>query len=238
MTKQKKELVDKLYYGKDPLQGFSETYDVDKEKDTHDLFAWNSQHEYLTDSIDKLDAKWILELGVWKGGSAIHMAKKLKENGEGVVVCVDTWLGCQLLFNHLGVQSSLKKQFGRPDIWKSFYANVIHFGVQDYILPLHLSSIEGLRLLNGKHRNGFRFYFDLIHHDATHVSPYLYHDLLECRDLMVKNCHIIVDDYFRSGAPQYDAQDFEGVIADTDRFKEEFKYQMETKQNKARLWKE
>lgn len=237
MTKQKKELVDKLYYGKDPFQGFAEKYDVDKEKDLHDLFAWNSQHEYLHDSLDKTKGSWILELGVWKGGSAIHLAKKLKEKGEGVIVCLDSWLGCQLLFNHNGVQSSLKKDFGRPEIWKSFYANVIYHDVQNYILPIHLDSISGLRLLNGKHRNGYKFYFDVVHHDATHVSPYLYNDLIEIKDLVLDDSHILVDDYIQTGAPEFDAMDFSGVIKDTNDFAKEFNYSLESKPNKARLIK-
>jgi hypothetical protein len=201
VTKTKKELVDKFYWGKDPFQGFDYS---SSDLDTNGLFSWNSDHPYLHDSIVKTEAKVIIEAGVWRGGSVIHMAKKLKEMGDGCVIAIDSWLGCHHLHFHQEWQQTLKRHHGRPGTWKIFYANVCEFGLKDYVLPIHMDTVSGLRLLSGKHRGGQRIEADIFHHDAVHFSPYVYQDLLEGWDLLKPGGHIIVDDYTHTGAPKYD----------------------------------
>ena len=81
-------IINKLWRGKDLFSGFIPN------KEKTDFQGWNSDHYFLTDSIDQLNPKIIVEVGVWKGGSTICMAKKIKEKYmDSVVISVDTWLG-------------------------------------------------------------------------------------------------------------------------------------------------
>lgn len=59
-----------------------------------DYQGWGSDHPILTTLIDILRPKLILEVGTWKGLSAIYMANCIKSlNLETEIVCIDIWLG-------------------------------------------------------------------------------------------------------------------------------------------------
>lgn len=239
MTKTKKEFVDILYNGKDPFQGASEW--AEKEVDDFELFEWGSKHEYLHESLAATNAKLYLESGSWKGGSAIHAALWMKENNvDGAVVCIDSFLGCHLLFKHAAVQGALKREYGRPNLFKSFMANCIKYGVEQYIVPIHLDSFAGYRLLNGKHRNGFSWAgkFHVVYVDSAHISPMVYMDLTEAWECLRAGGHLIGDDYVENQQTvDYDASDFRGVEKDFKQFASEKGLIIESKPYKARLVK-
>lgn len=80
--------MQKLWRGEDPY-AVSGAGDV-----APDLQGWGSQHRYLTEAIETLHPSIVVEVGVWKGASVIHMASRLKELAiDGVVIAIDTWLG-------------------------------------------------------------------------------------------------------------------------------------------------
>jgi hypothetical protein len=57
-----------------------------------DLTGWGSQHAIFARLLQRVDARDILEIGSWKGASAIHMAQiqaRLGRSGSEIV-CVDT----------------------------------------------------------------------------------------------------------------------------------------------------
>lgn len=235
MTKTKKYLVDKICSGQDYFMGFD---DWESKVDDFELYAWGSTHEYFHDSIQKTDAKICIDQGSWKGGSAIHMALKLKEKGDGCVICIDGWNGCHLLYKHQGVNGAMKRKFGRPNIWESFYANCIKYGVKDYILPIHLDSQSGYRLLNGKNTYGFNIEADLIYIDGAHFSPMVYLDAQEAWDTLRTGGHIIFDDVQPNQITRdYEASDFRGVYSDLIKFCNEKNISFEFSPDKARIIK-
>jgi predicted O-methyltransferase YrrM len=239
MTKTKKEMVDLLYNGRDPFSGFTDRFG-EEQADDFELFEWGSKHHFIHESLKETKATKYLETGSWKGGSAIHAALYFKENNiDGVVVCIDTWLGCHLLFKHAAVQGALKREFGRPNLWQSFYANCIKYGVKDYILPIHMDSQSGLKLLSGKHRNHFRWNdFDVAYIDSSHISPMVYLDFQEAWDCLRKGGHIIGDDYQPGQTTvDFDASDFRGVEKDIRQFAQDHGLEIDFSPNKARLIK-
>jgi cephalosporin hydroxylase len=59
-----------------------------------DLQGWGSARDIFTTLIDELTPALIIEVGSWKGGSAIHMGRLIKERRlDCRIVCIDTWLG-------------------------------------------------------------------------------------------------------------------------------------------------
>lgn len=219
MTKTKKELVDLIYHGRDPFMGFE--YQPD-EISLDGIFDWNGDHYYLPDTIEKIDAKVIIEAGVFRGGSIIKMAEKLKEKGDGCIIAIDTFLGDHMLFEHGSVQQILRRRYGRPELWRTFYANIIHLGLQNYVLPLHLDTFAGLRLLNGKHRGKIRLQADMIHIDASHVSPMPYIDASEAWDALRSGGYMVIDDWVPNQITvDYDGADFRGIYKDITRFCQE-----------------
>lgn len=240
MTKTKKALVDLIYNGRDPFMGFE--YE-EKEIDTFDLYSWNADHPYLPDTIEKLDAKIIVEAGVFRGGSVIKMAEKLREKGDGCIIAIDTWLGDHMLFEHASVQGMLKRHYGRPELWKTFYANICSMGLQNYVLPLHLDTFAGFNLLSGKHRGTIRLQADMVHVDASHVGPMPLIDLLEAWDVLRPGGAIVVDDYVpNQNTVPHDGANFlaiwKGVLAFAEQKGIEIEHDTTLpKPFKCRLWK-
>jgi predicted O-methyltransferase YrrM len=239
MTPMKRKLVEKLYpkHG-DPFFGYPYR---EEDTDLKELFAWGSTHDIFYDTMEKTDAKLIVEYGTWLGGSAIHMAKRLKEkNIDGCVVCIDSFLACHLLHMHEPVQATLKTQYGRPEMWKSFYANVFYHGVEGYILPIHKPTRSGFRLLNGKNTYGFNFNaeFDMAYIDAAHIAPAVYCDAEEAWPLLKTGGTMIFDDVIPNQVTRpYEASDFTEVWSDLQKFAHDVGADIDLWAPKARIVK-
>lgn len=209
MTKTKKELVNKIYKGKDPFLGFEYTQE---DIDMKGIFDWNADHPLLPQTIKELDAKIVVEAGVFRGGSIIKIAEALKETGDGCIIAIDTFYGDEMLFEHADVQSILRRQFGIPQLWRVFYANIIEAGLKDYVLPLAMSSFSGFRLLSGKHRGTIKVVADMVHIDASHVAPMPYIDCQEAWDVVRPGGAIVIDDWVPNQQTiEHDGANFLGI---------------------------
>ena len=62
---------------------------------TFDLQGWNGNSPIFPELIDRVGKPGlIIEVGSWKGLSAVNMAKHIKKkNIDCELVCIDTWLG-------------------------------------------------------------------------------------------------------------------------------------------------
>lgn len=183
-------IIKKIWRGNDPFQAFpSKLYE-------HDVQGWQSQHPYLTQAIDDVKPKIIVEIGVWKGGSTIHMAKHLKNLGlDAVVIAVDTWLGAWDHWNNDEFFSELSFVQGYPNMSQKFYGNVIREGVPDYIIPLPLDSLNAVHVL--RH---FGIKPDVVHIDGGHDYRAVMSDITEWWPQLSDGGILIGDDYRTDGA--------------------------------------
>lgn len=152
----------------------------DKQDLTLDMQGWGSKNPVFETLLDEVQPHIVVEVGTWKGGSAIHMAgyarrKQLKCR----IICVDTWLGS---LEHWKKKDSpdkhdwfrsLRLKNGYPQLYFQFLYNVIHHRLQDYIIPFPNTSLTGARFLRWK---GIQA--DLIYLDGSHEEEDVYQDLL------------------------------------------------------------
>jgi SAM-dependent methyltransferase len=159
-----------------------------------DISGWNGNSVVFHQLIDEIKPKIIIEIGTWKGQSAINMARYIKENKyETKILCVDTWLGA-LEFWHEAKETperNLLLKNGYPQIYYQFISNVIHSGVQDIILPFPNTSDIAFKyfLYNNIKAN-------LIYVDASHDEDDVYRDIKNYYQLLENNGIIFGDDYY------------------------------------------
>ena len=185
MTDVRDDLVRRLYRGDDPFVGFpAELYPLDKQ-------GWQSEHRYLVQAVDEVLPRIVVEVGVWKGASVITLARRMKERRlDGVVIAIDTWLGS--VENWLDDRwfPSLLLQHGRPQFHNTFMANIISEGLQDYVLPLPLDSLNAVQIV--RH---LKLSIDVMHLDAGHDYALVSADLREWWPLVRPGGILIGDDY-------------------------------------------
>lgn len=180
----------KQIFGSDPYKDFDDSLGE------VDLQGWGSEHPVFKAVISRLRPELIIEVGTWKGASAIHMANLCTERGlKTEIVCVDTWLGAASTLTH-GVSetqadrfASLKMQNGFPMLYFTFLRNVVECNVQDKITPIAQTSENAAKIL--------RFYdaqADIIYVDAAHEADPVYRDLLSYWSLLKPGGVLIGDD--------------------------------------------
>lgn len=157
-----------------------------------DLHGWRSQHPIFAELLARHRPRFIIEVGTWKGGSAIHMAQLTREHCPGArIVCVDTWLGARnFLFPDPYPDVDLQRVNGWPMVYYQFLANVCHTGTQDVIVPFPTTSLIAARFLAA---GGYRF--DLIYIDGSHDTQDVFHDLESYLPLLAPGGVIFGDDY-------------------------------------------
>jgi len=184
-----KKIVNKIYAGNSPYIGFP------ARRFTTDMQGWNSQHSFLNSSIKANKPTIVLEIGVWKGASVIHMAKALQElNRDGVIIAVDTYLGSWDHWNNEKWLPELLPVFGYPSMYYTFLANVVTNDLQDYIIPLPLDSSNAAHVLS---HNDIRP--ELIHLDGSHDYDSVLSDLKRWWPLLTPGGVFICDDYDING---------------------------------------
>jgi hypothetical protein len=180
----RRNLVEKLWYGQDPLVGFPASGQPD-------LQGWNSDHVYLAEAIDRHRPEIVVEVGVWKGASVLTMARRMREIGcNGVVIAVDTWLASADHWLDPNLHRSISRVQGYPLLYFTFLGNVAAERLQDYVLPLPLDSVNACEVLREK---GIRP--SVLHVDAGHDYRSVTTDLEHWWDLLLPGGTLIADDY-------------------------------------------
>jgi SAM-dependent methyltransferase len=129
-----------------------------------DLQGWGSQSPAFAEAISRHQPKLIVEVGTWKGGSAIHMANLCKQkygNSDFEIVCIDTFLGSLEHWNR--VAHTMAFNYGRPNLYNTFVSNVIRTNNADVITPFPVDSHNGWQVLLH-----FGVMADMIYIDAGH----------------------------------------------------------------------
>ncbi len=112
----------------------------------------------------------LIEVGSWKGASAVRMAAMMKKHGvAGEILCVDTRLGtAQTWLDRQGL-NFIPMRFGRPVTYEQFLANVILSGQADTIVPFSVDSITAAEVIAAKGLKADAIYIDA-GHDYDHVD--------------------------------------------------------------------
>jgi predicted O-methyltransferase YrrM len=157
-----------------------------------DLTGWGSTHGVFRAAIERLRPSLIVEVGTWKGGSAIHMAGLCREFGiDAEIVCVDTWLGAPIAWTtEPALKPSLQLKGGYPQLYYTFARNVIDAGVEDLVTPLPSPSEGGHTIL--KH---FGAKADLVYIDADHDYAPAKRDMERYLELLGPDGVMIGDDF-------------------------------------------
>jgi len=172
-------------YGRDPFEGFpTDAYAAD-------LRGWHSTHPIFEQAILAVRPTTIIEVGSWKGASAVHMATICRRHGLGCeIVCVDTWLGSSEHLLSRGDEFDLRFRHGYPQIYYVFMANVIASGFAGCICPLPNTSENAHHVLKQLGVQAGIVYVDAAHHYAS-----VWNDLQAYWELLTENGLLIGDDY-------------------------------------------
>ena len=185
-----------------------------------DFGGWNGNKPIFGDLIKKLNPSTIIEVGTWKGQSAINMGKIIKENNlDTIIYCVDTWLGAIEFWTYYkdSQERNLLLKNGYPQIYYQFLSNVIHNNLENIIMPFPNTSENGYRYF--KYSN---ITAQLIYIDASHEEDDVYKDLNNYYELLENGGVMFGDDYIGN---------WPGVINSVNRFAQEKNIKLEIVDN-------
>lgn len=222
MTSARDDLINRLHDGIDPFVGFDPTGWVDSTDE------WDSHAPIFDQLVGELHPRVIVEVGSFLGASSRHFAAAMRGLAvEGVVVCVDTWLAEQVLWNNPRWRPVLRHVNGRPEFYKVWLANALAAGLQDYLCPLPMASANAARYLKSRGVAA-----DLVYIDASHDEGDVYRDLALYWDLVLRPGGVmLIDDYQR-------CPDFAGVVHDVDQFAADRRLRLDVSGFKARFRKD
>jgi hypothetical protein len=159
-----------------------------------DLQGWGSKHGVFEYLLPKIKPNLIIEIGSWKGRSAIHMAKLTKKyNFPAEILCIDTFLGSPQMWinkDDKNFYKSLKIKNGYPQVYNTFLNNIHFAKVEDLITPLPIDSYTAIEVLAFHKIFSNFFYIDGGHEYATIKS-----DLNNIKVIMKDDATIILDDF-------------------------------------------
>lgn len=142
-----------------------------------DLTGWHSDDPIFDQLIKEVRPELVVEVGVWKGASTLHMANRLFFNGlhQSRILACDTWLGSLEFWTKRDDPErygALKCEHGFPTVYRQFIANVLHHNREDVIIPFPNTSLTCARWFR---MAGFQA--DLIYLDGSHEREDVMDDL-------------------------------------------------------------
>lgn len=186
-----------------------------------DLQGWGSYHPIFQKILSDLKPSLIIEVGTWKGASAIHMAnlsKELKMNSA--IVCVDTWLGNWQHWDRddgAGSHKDLNTSHGYPTLYYQFISNVINLKCTDVIIPFPIHSIGACYFFSKKNIQP-----NLVYIDGDHEYESVFLDISRWYEILAEDGLLLLDDY-----------DWPGVSRACHELSIKFNYEFDVHNNKA-----
>jgi SAM-dependent methyltransferase len=193
-------LVRNKIFLENPYTGFDDSiYPVD-------LQGWGHDDPNFEKVIKELRPTLIIEVGTWKGASAIEMSKISKRNGiQNEIVCVDTWLGSLEFVTKEGdegratplenetfneIRRGLARKYGYPGVYYQFLANILRSGNADVITPFPQTSTIAARFFVIHNIQA-----SLIYLDGSHDEKDVYEDIENYWKVLSPGGIMIGDDY-------------------------------------------
>lgn len=166
-------------------------------QDFKDLYDYETDTNNLDRSIEQIFGNYkekevlIIEVGSWKGSSAISMAKYfLNKNITPTIFCIDTWNGSTYHRYYDSAFPSLKCKNGFPTLYPRFISNIIHAELQEYIIPIPHSSHDAARYLKKLNISA-----DFCYVDACHEYDEVLDDIKSYWDLVKPGGTMLGDDH-------------------------------------------
>jgi len=118
----------------------------------------------------KIERPLLIEVGTWKGKSAITFAKRLREY-DGRIMCIDTWLGSPEFWTW-GIEmddrgKALARNFGYPSVYYVFLRNVFLEGIEHIVHPFPISAEQALVVLKYYEVDADAIYVDASHEEGS-----------------------------------------------------------------------
>jgi SAM-dependent methyltransferase len=171
------------FYLSNPLATF--------EPDSDDLQGWRFDSPAFQSVLDDVRPKTIIEVGSWKGASAVHMAALAP---EADILCIDTWLGSVEAYYPLTltqrIHKSLRLRDGWPQLYYTFASNIVRHVGRERVCPLALPSSVAAELLRVK-----AFVADVVYIDGSHKYRDVKRDLEDYFPLVRPGGILFGDDY-------------------------------------------
>ena len=143
------------------------------EPDSEDIQGWRSHSTAFKHVLDLVRPKLIVEVGSWKGASAVHMAA-LAPDAE--ILCIDTWLGSVEAYYPLvvkqSIHTSLRAKHGWPQLYYTFASNIVRHVGRERVCPLPLPSSVAAAVLKRK-----ALLADVVYIDGSHEYADVKRDL-------------------------------------------------------------
>lgn len=159
-----------------------------------DLQGWGSDDPVFARVLAEVRPALVVEVGTWKGASAIHMAETCRRLGlDPEIVCIDTWLGNWQHWSRptgTGSRVDLRLRNGFPQLYYQFLSNVLARGCEGMITPLPLTGVAGAKLFA---HLGLRP--DLIYIDGDHEYKSVVFDLRLWLERLAPGGVLLGDDY-------------------------------------------
>jgi len=136
----------------------------------HGWFQFEVLYKHMVDQCDPSIPYHFVEVGVWKGKSAVFMATEINNQGKNVKFdCIDTWLGSEEHFDK--TNPSYEPLVEIPDgLFKHFLQNIRP--VNHIINPIRMTSIEASKLYED---NSLDFVLIDAAHDYENVKEDIKH---------------------------------------------------------------
>lgn len=158
---------------------------------TFDTQGWNSSNPIFSRLITQIKPSTIIEVGVWKGASLIHMADICRElNLPTILYGVDAWFG------HVGDMIGnaplqvIPHHWTNPTLYQQFLFNVKASSHEERIVPVWQLTRWGALCLTG-----WEVVADLIYLDAGHDEHEAYADMRNYWPLLREGGVMFGDDY-------------------------------------------
>jgi hypothetical protein len=187
------ELLRSSIHAVDPYAGFEfSNFPFDPQ-------GWGSASPAFGQLVERIKPELIIEVGTWKGGSALEMAKHLQrlDLDSSRILCVDTWLGALEMWGDQTDSDrfgSLALKHGYPQLYFQFLANVCHEQMTKFIIPFPLPSVTAAQWLSMRSVRA-----ELIYLDGSHEEEDVFADLSDYWDLLAPGGIVFGDDYCWTG---------------------------------------